>query len=137
VVLTSEPLCLCGVDVAAPHEARPGGRPLRGVLELLRTSFADAEWQLLQDLWDNQAALQAAFQCMWACKEVRCCRGNAQWCAALYMAVYGGLGLSCLGLSCLRRVARCVTSLLGHPPSNKLAALLSTCCVAGVHQSAW
>eukprot|EP00775_Hariotina_reticulata_P013351 gene13351-13479_t len=70
-VLASESHCLCGVDVAAPHQLRRKGssRPLLEQLSLMRSQLCSSEWTLLQSLAADEGAMEAAFQAMWSCKE--------------------------------------------------------------------
>lgn len=76
VVLASEPICICGVDVAAPHEQRPG----QGIdiFADLKDQLTEAEWQVVRSeaeacSLEQQAAGEVpgyqAFQRHWSCKE--------------------------------------------------------------------
>ena len=73
VVLASEPYCLCGVDITAPHQLRrPQGTPLSAAIESLRGSFAQEEWALIQGYsQQDERATETCFQRIWSLKEVR------------------------------------------------------------------
>ena len=44
VVLASEPVCICGVDVSAPHQLRgPPGRTFQQALADIRNELSDDE----------------------------------------------------------------------------------------------
>jgi hypothetical protein len=43
VVLACEGYCLCGVDVAAPHQLRYGTKPLLQTLNLMKPQLAESE----------------------------------------------------------------------------------------------
>lgn len=42
-MLACEGYCLCGVDVAAPHQLRYGTKPLAQTLNLMKTQLVDSE----------------------------------------------------------------------------------------------
>uniref|UniRef100_A0A7S4S392 holo-[acyl-carrier-protein] synthase n=1 Tax=Alexandrium monilatum TaxID=311494 RepID=A0A7S4S392_9DINO len=47
VVLASEPLCLCGVDVAAPHDRRQTGKEF-DVFETFKEQLTEEEWRVVE-----------------------------------------------------------------------------------------
>lgn len=47
VVLASEPMCLCGVDVAAPHDRRPGGKEF-DVFATFKEQLTEEEWRTVE-----------------------------------------------------------------------------------------
>lgn len=71
VALASDPHCIVGVDVAAPQQIRRRGAagPLLDSLRLLRGQLTGAEWARISGLAGDEAAMEAAFQGVWGCKE--------------------------------------------------------------------
>lgn len=70
VVLASEPVCLCGVDVAAPQQIRRApGVPLLQSLLALRDQFSLREWNDVIRLEDNEHRMEETFQQYWSLKE--------------------------------------------------------------------
>ena len=72
VVLASEPVCVAGVDVAAPGHvrARSGGGAM-GLVELRDTfggQFTAGEWRAIASAGGDEQA-RSAFQRHWSCKE--------------------------------------------------------------------
>ncbi|MEW5301738.1 MAG: hypothetical protein WDW36_004576 [Sanguina aurantia] len=69
-VLAAEPLCLVGVDVAAPSQLRRPGRPggIQAAIQLMRDQFSAAEWAWIHAQPDD-SSLEARFQQLWSCKE--------------------------------------------------------------------
>lgn len=70
VVLASEPVCLVGVDVAAPGQSRKGGGPfdLDRVLKSFGSAFTRDELRNIECFGDP-AAQDGAFRRNWSCKE--------------------------------------------------------------------
>jgi 4'-phosphopantetheinyl transferase len=87
VVLASEPLCVCGVDVAAPASLRPGraAKPAREYLATFSRQLTARETRRIlaagnegvslrrprhsQSHMRSTEAMQAAFQRLWSLKE--------------------------------------------------------------------
>ncbi|CAK0884873.1 unnamed protein product [Prorocentrum cordatum] len=73
VVLASEPLCVCGVDVAAPEACRKGART--DVFDVFQEQLSPAEWaEVRRRAAEGPARPGAdptyeAFQRHWSCKE--------------------------------------------------------------------
>lgn len=71
VVLASEPLCVCGCDVAAPQQVRRrGGEPLADFLRSFRDQLTTAEWAGVNALAPDEAAMEGQFRKLWSLKEV-------------------------------------------------------------------
>mmetsp|Transcript_22055 Transcript_22055/g.61211 ORF Transcript_22055/g.61211 Transcript_22055/m.61211 type:complete len:319 (-) Transcript_22055:257-1213(-) len=70
VVLASEPLCICGVDVAAPSQLRRRGKEqtIHEIHSIFRSSFTDNEWKLIfgAGVEDEQKQM---FRRLWSLKE--------------------------------------------------------------------
>ena len=74
--LASEPYCVCGIDVAAPHQLhRPApaaaGAPLwPAPLDVFRSQFSAAEWAEVQSHAGDEGRMDSCFQRFWSLKEV-------------------------------------------------------------------
>lgn len=74
VVLASEPLCVCGVDVAAPEQHRPG-KHRANIFEDFRDQLTADEWLVVRQEASAAPSDPAeqpgyqAFQRFWSCKE--------------------------------------------------------------------
>ncbi|GMH38682.1 hypothetical protein BSKO_06566 [Bryopsis sp. KO-2023] len=69
VVLISEPLCLCGVDVAAPGQLRrKPGTSIRNALEAFRSQLTPHEWSSLEAAMSEED-MERTFQRHWSLKE--------------------------------------------------------------------
>eukprot|EP00443_Scrippsiella_acuminata_P000189 CAMPEP_0115325820 /NCGR_PEP_ID=MMETSP0270-20121206/83227_1 /TAXON_ID=71861 /ORGANISM="Scrippsiella trochoidea, Strain CCMP3099" /LENGTH=203 /DNA_ID=CAMNT_0002746053 /DNA_START=1 /DNA_END=609 /DNA_ORIENTATION=+ len=75
VVLASEPLCLCGVDVAAPQERRDQANRRSDIFRDLETQLTPAEWAFVRQegqrpsVGSDDDPAYEAFQRHWSCKE--------------------------------------------------------------------
>ncbi|DBA79378.1 TPA: hypothetical protein ACH3X2_000024 [Trebouxia sp. C0005] len=72
VVLAAEPVCICGIDVAAPPEARSA--KTQTPAELFRAfdkQFTAEEWTCIKAA-GNEAEQMQAFQRHWSLKEAEC-----------------------------------------------------------------
>ncbi|KAK9814129.1 hypothetical protein WJX72_001038 [[Myrmecia] bisecta] len=70
VALASEPLCLCGVDVAAPQQARaqrPAG--FAALQKSYQRQLTLGEWATVRSLGPDEAAMDDMFRCIWSLKE--------------------------------------------------------------------
>jgi 4'-phosphopantetheinyl transferase len=69
VVLASEDLCVCGCDVAAPHQLRRNsGQPLSDVLDAFTKQLTPAEWEVVRES-PLEAAVESRFRQFWSLKE--------------------------------------------------------------------
>lgn len=76
VVLASEPICVCGIDVAAPEDRRGGGKRI-DLFEDFADQLTEEEWRLVQeeaavrrpDVSSDETPGYEAFQRLWSCKE--------------------------------------------------------------------
>lgn len=68
VVLASEPVCIVGVDVAAPDQVRSKGRALSDaeLQATFRRQLSDREWEAVLA---GEGGVQDAFRRHWSCKE--------------------------------------------------------------------
>lgn len=74
VVLATEPLMLCGVDVAAPAQVRSRGsngrqRTLEEHFATLNDYFTPREWQLIRSCGPSEPEMEACFRQLWSLKE--------------------------------------------------------------------
>ena len=71
VALAAEPRLVCGVDVAAPEEARAGAkaRELDDTLEMMKGQMAPQEWAVIQAARPNQHRMEECFRKFWSLKE--------------------------------------------------------------------
>ncbi|KAK9808136.1 hypothetical protein WJX73_000595 [Symbiochloris irregularis] len=70
VVLASEPLCVCGIDVAAPQQARSSPtKTFQELYETFRSQISRAEWQTILRSGHDDATREEAFQQYWSLKE--------------------------------------------------------------------
>ena len=70
VALASEPRMVCGIDVAAPEEARAGAKK-RGIddtLSMMKQQLSDAEWRTIHKESDSQKR-EDVFRKFWSLKE--------------------------------------------------------------------
>eukprot|EP00803_Ostreobium_quekettii_P007338 evm.model.scf_419EXC.4 EVM.evm.TU.scf_419EXC.4 scf_419EXC:37246-39366(+) len=71
VVLASEPVCLCGVDVAAPRQLQTScATPIKEHLNSFRNQLTSFEWDAVNSAGDERQVYEA-FQRHWSLKEVR------------------------------------------------------------------
>jgi len=71
IVLASEPVCIVGVDVAAPGQIRrrkDGQFSLEETFHSFRDQFTQIEWQSIREL-ETEKAQEEAFRRNWSCKE--------------------------------------------------------------------
>ena len=71
VVLASEPVCIVGVDVAAPSQVRGGAGAAPGVAKLKQSferTCSDREWEAIA-CCPSPEEQEAAFRRHWSCKE--------------------------------------------------------------------
>lgn len=71
VVLAAEPRLVCGIDVAAPEEAR-AGKKSRGADDLLKTmkgQLSPSEWAAIEASRPNEHAMEETFRKFWSLKE--------------------------------------------------------------------
>ena len=70
VALAAEPRALCGVDVAAPEQARRGrGGGIEGLFKTMSDYFTPAEWRFIRSRGPAEPGLEAAFRRLWSLKE--------------------------------------------------------------------
>ena len=70
IVLASEPVCIVGVDVAAPGQIRrrkDGQFSLEETFHSFRDQFTQIEWQSIREL-ETEKAQEEAFRRNWSCK---------------------------------------------------------------------
>ncbi|KAK9844590.1 hypothetical protein WJX74_004382 [Apatococcus lobatus] len=71
VVLAAEPLCVCGIDVAAPQHTRTVGRKL--AMTDLRQAFdkqlTSQEWHTVESVGPDEKQLERMFRRLWSLKE--------------------------------------------------------------------
>mmetsp|Transcript_47803 Transcript_47803/g.120659 ORF Transcript_47803/g.120659 Transcript_47803/m.120659 type:complete len:296 (+) Transcript_47803:194-1081(+) len=70
VVLASEPLCICGIDVAAPEQVRLRGKEqgLEELQRIFRSQFTDWEWGCIRSA-ANEEGHKRLFRRHWSLKE--------------------------------------------------------------------
>jgi 4'-phosphopantetheinyl transferase len=71
IVLASEPVCMAGVDIAAPGQSRKSkgaGFNLDEIFSSFRDQFTPFEWGNIRNLPDQQSQ-EDAFRRNWSCKE--------------------------------------------------------------------
>lgn len=69
VVLASEPICICGIDVAAPQQIRRSQQePLESFFAHFQQQFTPAEWRAIRAAADDDSKA-AAFRQHWSLKE--------------------------------------------------------------------
>jgi 4'-phosphopantetheinyl transferase len=72
VILAAEPICICGCDLAAPHQLRRGkAQPLADVLAAFADQLTPAEWATVHGAGADEEAVEAQFRKLWSLKEVR------------------------------------------------------------------
>ena len=70
VVLAAEPVLLCGVDVAAPREARGGRKQtLEEHFATLTDYFTPREWSAIRACGPSEEKMEACFRQHWSLKE--------------------------------------------------------------------
>eukprot|EP00798_Chlamydomonas_sp_ICE-L_P007540 gene7540-689_t len=78
VVLASEPICLVGIDVAAPQQLRrPGSstslaaalESMQGQLSPVEGQWSPLTWELVMSFEKDEAKMEACFQRLWSLKE--------------------------------------------------------------------
>jgi 4'-phosphopantetheinyl transferase len=70
VVLASEPLCICGCDVAAPQQVRRGkDQNLADIFKSFEKQFSPKEWAAIKAHSPDEAAMERAFRQHWSLKE--------------------------------------------------------------------
>jgi 4'-phosphopantetheinyl transferase len=68
-VLASEDICVCGCDVAAPHQLRRNaGQPLADVLLAFSKQLTPAEWAVVRKS-PIEAEIESRFRQFWSLKE--------------------------------------------------------------------
>lgn len=70
VALVSEPLCVCGVDIAAPEQLRKrGARSLEQALATFKQCFSNDEWSQVNCWAPDADKVESCFQKLWSLKE--------------------------------------------------------------------
>jgi len=111
VVLASEPLCLCGIDCAAPQQLRRGKpQTIQDIHKTFKDNFTEYEWQTIFNAGSSNAQ-EDAFRCHWSLKE------------AFTKARGDGIAFE---------LKRCSFSMVGDWPSSQ-----ATVAVDGVEQDGW
>jgi len=68
--LASDPLCVVGIDIAAPRQlAGRKNMPFPEAVEALRSEFSHSEWATIQSFAPDAAGMEACFQRLWSLKE--------------------------------------------------------------------
>lgn len=68
--LASEPLCVCGIDVAAPQQLRrPKDMPLRAAIQGFKGMFAAPEWHMIESHAHDSILMETCFTRLWSLKE--------------------------------------------------------------------
>lgn len=112
--LASEPLCVCGVDVAAPQQLRRAKHAnLLEAISQFKGQFAASEWDMIMAQAHDEPRMEACFQRLWSLKE------------AFVKARGDGLGFEPL--------SRAEFSFVGDDPDSKRAHLT----LDGVPQHRW
>jgi len=71
VVLAAEPRMVCGVDVAAPEEARAGAKkkPISDLLNTMKGQLSPSEWTAIQSHAPSEPKMEDTFRKFWSLKE--------------------------------------------------------------------
>ncbi|KAG1661534.1 hypothetical protein FOA52_000044 [Chlamydomonas sp. UWO 241] len=116
--LAADPLCVVGIDVAAPNQVRRrGGEAFATAIEIFRAQFAPSEWALIQGCAHDEGQMESWFQRLWSLKE------------AFVKARGDGLGFEPL--------SRAEFSFTRRPEDGGLDGSSASVAVDGVRQPSW